>query len=446
MTITFFIQSKNNPAKIYVRLREGREIDAKAKTNLSVDPDNFKKGKIKLKKLPAGARIAVKKQVQSYNEAMNNLQEMLDVLRSKINVAVNNKKDYESLNSSWLKEIVEPKKTTQLPKDITSYFDYYLEAKRRQLSPNTLKKIGTFKSRMEAFQKDFGKLYIPEVNLLSGIAIQKWCDKKDYAHNTKIQTLKILKTVCNHAKENGIPTHPELEFICKGFKYQKTDHIHLTIDEINKIADTDLSNEANSEKLEVARDWLIISCYTAQRVSDFLKFTRKDIKHVKGLYFLQIIQEKTKKPVLIPLTDVTMKILSKRNGEFPPIFSTNSSSNSTLYNKFIKDVCRIAKIHEMVTVARKNPKTNRYEEMEIQKYKAVSTHIGRRSFATNFYSHIGTPLLIAATGHSSEAQFLRYVGGTGDHNAIALANAMESFLSSRNRKAEMRVIGKAANI
>ena len=37
-TIKFYIQSDKKPAGIYVRLREGRNIDAKAKTNYAINP------------------------------------------------------------------------------------------------------------------------------------------------------------------------------------------------------------------------------------------------------------------------------------------------------------------------------------------------------------------------------------------------------------------------
>jgi len=45
-TIKFFIQSKRNPAGIYVRLKEGRNIDAKAKTKFSINCEDWstKKG------------------------------------------------------------------------------------------------------------------------------------------------------------------------------------------------------------------------------------------------------------------------------------------------------------------------------------------------------------------------------------------------------------------
>ncbi len=44
-SINFFIQSKNNPAGIYIRIRDGRTIDAKAKTKFSIDPGNWSSAK-----------------------------------------------------------------------------------------------------------------------------------------------------------------------------------------------------------------------------------------------------------------------------------------------------------------------------------------------------------------------------------------------------------------
>ena len=39
----------------------------------------------------------------------------------------------------------------------------------------------------------------------------------------------------------------------------------------------------------------------------------------------------------------------------------------------------------------------------------ISTHIGRRSFASNFYGNIPTPTIIKVTGHSKEETFLKYI-------------------------------------
>ncbi|MFD0977840.1 phage integrase SAM-like domain-containing protein [Salinimicrobium gaetbulicola] len=443
MALSFFLQSKKNPAPIYVRIREGRGIDAKAKTNLKINPDHFVKGKTKNLRMPSGADIQTKKLVQETNMALNSLQEDLDLLRFSLTTALNNRKDYETINSDWLKEQINPCKKDELPVDLIGYFDYYYEVKKNELKPTTLKKNKSIRNRVEAFQKTYGKIYIQEVNRRFSRSFQSWCDKENYANNTKLQTLKVIKTICYHAKENGIPTHPELEYIAKGLRFQKAEHIHLSFEDIKKIVEVKLEKE----RLDTARDWLVISCYTAQRVSDFLYYSEDDVTYnmEEKMYMLNIKQDKTEKPVSIPLVPEVVDILKKRDGKFPPIFSKNEDSNEAMYNRAIKEVCRLAKVNDLVEVQMKNPKTKRNEEVLVQKFKAVSSHIGRRSFATNFYGRIKTPLLISATGHSTEAQFLRYVGRTEDQNAVALGHAMRGVLETRNREPQLKVVKAAVN-
>ena len=53
------------------------------------------------------------------------------------------------------------------------------------------------------------------------------------------------------------------------------------------------------------------------------------------------------------------------------------------------------------------------------KYKFVSTHIMRRSFATNYYGKIETPILMHITGHTKESTFLSYIGTQQNKDAMA---------------------------
>jgi hypothetical protein len=443
MAITFFLQSAKNPAPIYIRIREGKfdkdnrsGIDAKAKTNLSVNPELFHKGKVKTQSQKSGATADVKKGIKNLNRSLNTLQTEMDALKNNLNDLLNNRKDYETINSKWLKNVLNPNLNKTIPEDLVNYFDYYLKSKETSLRPSTIKKNKVFKSRLEKYEIEHGTVYIREVNKKFAITLQRWCIEQNYAHNTIVKTLKVFLTVCNHAKENGIITHPELPYITKGLKYKKVDHIHLNFDELKQIKDAQMINAAT----EIARDWLIISCYTAQRVSDFLRFSKEDVKEMEGIKLLDISQEKTDKPIYVPLTEEVIEILGKRNGEFPPIFSKNIESNKAIFNKLVKEVCRIAKINNSIQAYKRNKKTNRYEFNEVPKYKAVSTHIGRRSFATNYYGQINTALLISATGHSSEAQFLRYVGKTGNQNALSLAKAMREIAHKEGQKPKMEVI------
>ena len=57
-----------------------------------------------------------------------------------------------------------------------------------------------------------------------------------------------------------------------------------------------------------------------------------------------------------------------------------------------------------------------------KKWELVTSHIGRRSFATNFYGTIPTTYLINVTGHSTEAMFLNYLGKSNKDLAMELTN------------------------
>ena len=49
----------------------------------------------------------------------------------------------------------------------------------------------------------------------------------------------------------------------------------------------------------------------------------------------------------------------------------------------------------------------------------MSSHDLRRSFATNFFGKIPTPILMQMTGHSKESPFLQYIGHDPNRDAFA---------------------------
>ena len=67
------------------------------------------------------------------------------------------------------------------------------------------------------------------------------------------------------------------------------------------------------------------------------------------------------------------------------------------------EVIKMRRGDRMVSATRK--KHGRFSKWEL-----VSSHIGRRSFATNHFGKIPTPIIMAATGHKSESSFLKYIG------------------------------------
>ena len=429
MAITFYTQSKKNPAPIYVRIREGVLIDAKAKTNLSINPEKFDKGKIKKIKVPSGADAIKKDEVRKDNASLIALQSQIDSLNTKITTLLNHKKDFEQINSDWLKDIINPKNVKIAPSKLVDYFEHYIDCKGSDIAHSTVKKIRVFKKRVMNYEKIAKPVYIENIDLMFITRFEDWMRESDYAKNTIIKTTKTIKEICNHAKTRGIKLNPEVEQIGLGkeYIYKRAEHITLNEDEITKIETVILTDE----QLDIARDWLVISLHTAQRVSDFLRFKVEDIIDIDGDKFIDFRQQKTDTPVYIILREPVLNIIKKRGGKFPPIFSDKAGSNSTIYNKLIKLVCKKAKI---------NKETNRHEMKEVKKYLAVSTHIGRRSFATRYYTHIDTTLLMSQTGHKSAKQFMEYVSKADKTNATSLAKGFAKFDELNKKPAPMQVL------
>ncbi|MBM7420245.1 MULTISPECIES: hypothetical protein [Chryseobacterium] len=68
--------------------------------------------------------------------------------------------------------------------------------------------------------------------------------------------------------------------------------------------------------------------------------------------------------------------------------------------------------------------------IKTEKFNLITSHIGRRSFATNFYGKIPTPLLVDATGHTTEEMFLKYINPLNTSNVVSLSNYFDKMYES----------------
>lgn len=123
-----------------------------------------------------------------------------------------------------------------------------------------------------------------------------------------------------------------------------------------------------------------------------------------------------------------MGILAKRNGQFPRKIS------DVKYNDYIKEVCKRAGLTQKVEGSKKietSPESKQYRKEEgiYPKWELVSSHIGRRSFATNFYGTIPATFLIYITGNLTGKMFLEYIGKSNRSCVNPLHNSIR-YLSS----------------
>jgi integrase len=269
---------------------------------------------------------------------------------------------------------------------------------------------------MERFQEHRKKIiYIKDINDKFKNEFIAYYKKEGYSKNTMQRELVMIKTFCKHAKYLGLEVHHQMDGL--RLEREKVEKIYLDLSELEALKKLD--NTKLSESLLNARDWLIISCYTGQRVSDFLRFTKEMIRIENGKHLLEFTQRKTNKIMTIPLHNEVLAILDKREGNFPYSISDQK------YNDYIKLVCRAAKINKPTKGSKKveteeGSKKYRKKGGIYPKWELISSHVGRRSLATNFYGKIPTSYLIYMTGHSTEELFLSYIGKSNKDMAMEL--------------------------
>lgn len=339
----------------------------------------------------------------------------------------------DAVSKDWLQNQINnyynpPQEAEAIPTELTKYIDYYINFRKHDLRNTSIQKFRTIQSKLEdlqGFRKK--KILISEVDNNFKNEFIDYYKSKKYAQNTMQRELTFIKTFCRHARSLGVKTSPQLDDL--RLQQSKVDKIYLSFDDLNKIEN--IAPDKLTDSLNNAKDWLIISCYTGQRISDFMRFDKSMIRYEKNKEgvlkpFIDFTQVKTDKVMTVALHPKVIEILDKRNGDFPYSISDQK------YNDYIKVVSKIAGLTEIVKgsivvdLNKENKKDAvkqfRKEVGMYKKYELVTSHIGRRSFATNFYGTIPTTYLINVTGHSTEAMFLNYLGKSNKDLAMELTN------------------------
>ena len=406
-SIYLLLQSKKSPAVIYIRLRDGRTLDIKAKTNYHIDPINWDDAE----------QRPTKKALKDIDIA--NLDTDLSTLKNDLLKEYNRSKGVKVVNAQWLKDFVNPPQEQEKhPDKLVDYIDTFIEFKKADVKSSTITKCNVIKHLLMRYQEHTKSvLYIRDIDAKFKMDFEKYCISVGYAPNTTARNIRFIKTFCRHAKANGVETHYQLDSIKA--KYHKVENIYLDekeIAEIEKLKSKDLT-----DGLENARDWLLISCYCGQRVSDFLRFDKSMIRYEKNKAgelkpLIEFTQVKTSKIMTIPLHSKIIKIMEKYDGNFPRKISDQR------YNKHIKKVCEKANINTPTNGTLYDHNLKEKIKKDYPKWMLVSSHIGRRSFATNNYGKIPTSFLMYITGHSTEAMFLTYIGKSNKDIAMELTN------------------------
>ena len=432
-TVHYQILSKKNPANIYLRLLNGRTIDVRRKINVFVNPKNwdFKRETIK--------NIISVKNRDLINKKLALLKiEIIDAFNS-ANITG------EVVDGEWMKNVIDnffnkPKfDNTQKNSNHTIYYVEFAEWWMEHKSKSWLTSKGSYmseKSRKEylsfiqlfKFFKGVNKIKLSNSGNTMISKFVLFLDKGLYSEKTIKNYVKKSKFFFTRAKEEGFKidnSYMKRVYIPKSEIFL---HPYLNPKEIQKIYNLPLDDD-----LDNARDNLIIGCWTGLRVGDFLK--RLDVSNIVD-GFIKIENEKTGTNVVIPIHPMVAAILKKRNGKFP------AKSSLSIFGEKIKMICKKAGINEKMKgkiskdlssadliklglqekklYKGRDNKINRHVAGLFFKYELVTSHICRRSFATNHFGEIPNSTLRSICGWKNDNTMLMYIKKSNTDHAEKL--------------------------
>tara|TARA_R110000751_G_scaffold100068_2_gene193766 strand:- start:63978 stop:65315 length:1338 start_codon:yes stop_codon:yes gene_type:complete len=432
-TVKFYLQSKSASAPIYVYLSLGRGKLFPRKTGRFINPKDW------------STTTHFPKQNTTVNK---NLTSELRKLKGFILDEVN-QTNASTINGNWLTSKIDVffDRVEAVDMDyLTTYGEHFikhLKYKKNErsggtgVSKSTEKKYRTIVNKLIAYENHIGEnLKITDVDTKFRTKIIDYFSEVDKLGNNTIgRYLKFIKSICLDAQKNGYKVSRQLDHF-HGFVV-KAPKIMLSLNELTQLKNTKFINEAH----EISRDWLIIGCFTGQRVSDLLRMKKSFIQHIQDYDFIVLEQVKTKKLVQIPIHYEVQEILDKRNGEFPPTFAKTIDSSKAMFNKYLKELCKIAKLNMVVNGNKFDKETGRTINGEYEKHELVASHICRRSFASNFYGNplYPTPILMNITAHSTEKMFLEYIGKKPIDYSLQLAKIWQEIGLKRKQADKQNV-------
>lgn len=423
--IKYLLQSKSENAPIYLRLSIDHNTSIKRKTGLFISPKDWSKATgFPKQNSPNNKNIAIE---------LNDLS--ASIFRN-VNDANSNGVE---LSGDWLVRhidlhfgrIVEEIKDNSLIGHIQRMIDFAPTKRMRNgrigLSKNRVKGYITFKGLIEEYQNEIGnEIQLSEINPLFEDDFGNWLlVTKEYSRSYAGKSIDNLKAVCSDAERMGKEVHSHAKNI-QGFSENKDDRfiITLSLDEL----DTIRGLKGLTDSMNNVRNWLLLGCELGQRAGDLLGLTSENFCIRNGMEFVDVEQEKTGKKIPIAVRPSIKELI--KDG-MPYRISIQR------FNEYLKDLCQLAGL-DSPTEGKVYDKEKRRKITDLYpKYKLITSHICRRSFATNYYKKMPTPLLMFTTGHSKESLFLAYIGEKEDKDEDAKMMMKYALIVEEERRKEM---------
>lgn len=423
MVFSFKLREGKTKTTIIAELRIGTNIRIRQATQFTIPKSSIKywDSKIQLIKIPNDILDSDNINIQ--------LNKIRTLVYSELSSLIKNSNIDISVLKQRFQRIVNPKpvvindiKEEKNLKHVLNYFEHYTTFYRtnispttgRVLSPETLKTYNNTRGFLKRFleSKKVKVFKFDDIDKNFYYNFIDYGQQLGYSRNYIGSHLQKLKTIIQSAYDEDI--HDNREFRKRYFKKfrEEVNHPYLTEEELSRLSQLEIA----CQKLDNIRDVFLIACNTGLRIGDLMKFLKNPTtEKINNKLHIFIRQNKTNKPVYIPLNSSIKAILEKRNGKFP------NYVHKAIINREIKRLLRRCGVTELVTVEK--TLGGKTELLTKPKYQFISCHSARRSFCTNAYnSGVLLQDIMVFSGHSSEKMVLLYIKASAKEKVRRVAN------------------------
>ena len=314
--------------------------------------------------------------------------------------------------------------------DLFSFIEALLESRKRKMvtegkrvTGNTiLSSLKQTRNLLKSFQSQKGvKVEFDSISIdLYDQLVEYMQEERELGINTIGTHIRNVKTFLNEALEKGLTNNRSHQ--SKHFKKvsEEAYTIALSTDELDQLHKLDLSGKPS---LDQRRDLFIVACCTGLRYFDLTKLSRRQLVVKEGSQHLEVNTHKTGVKVPIPI-DPRLRLIMNKYKETETGFPKAVSNQK--FNQALKELGKLVESlnsYEMYTIT----KGGKQVPVKKKRFELLTTHTGRRTFATNWYlsGKVSTRTIMAVTGHSTEKAFFKYIRMTPSDVIREFTDAMK---------------------
>lgn len=396
-TLNFYLDRADKQGKCFIMmtyLAGGQKFRHSVK--LKVFPGQWIKRKQRIKEMTKDDLL--------YNSHLDKLEGFIKDAQTH-SILFNQEIDFSFVKDRFY-ESISGKKETKI--SFVDGFDEYIRLSRSTKKPKTTDRYITCLNHLKEFRKvKHYELTFERINQsFYDYFIHYLMNDKQQLNNTIGNYIKTIKAFLNFCLDRG---YCKPNTVAKKFKVFKDDGELIYLSELELITMVNL--ELPSIKLKVVRDNFCFACFTGLRYSDITKLKSENIKDD----YIEIITEKTRDFLKIPLNHYAKSILEKNGGKLPKLYTNQKT------NEYLKELGELAGLKEMVQVI----KYRGMEKVEFvePKYKFLCTHTARRTFVTlSLEKGMRPETVMAITGHKDYKTFKKYIKLTDKVKLVEMNN------------------------